>query len=125
MGTTEEIIQQHGSGERLEIHGNEKLAEYIKANTELQVDYNKAKGEINIPLKKKIDALAALAAAEQSGLEWGDIQTRQDSLDDVFVKLVNEPIGEQGETTFRRKKQKSRGAKHGQRKTNLFRLQSF
>ena len=98
MGTTEEIIKQHGSGERLEIHGNEKLADYIKSNTDLQVQYNNSKGEITIPLQQKIDALAALAAAEQSGLDWGDIQTRQDSLDDVFVKLVNEPIGEQGET---------------------------
>jgi ABC-2 type transport system ATP-binding protein len=62
MGTTEEIIQKHGSGERLEIHGNKQLADYIKANTELQVDYDAAKGEIFIPLKKKIDALAALAA---------------------------------------------------------------
>ena len=108
MGTTEEIIQQHGSGERLEIHGDEKLAEYIKANTELQVDYNKAKGEITIPLKKKIDALAALAAAEQSGMEWGDIQTRQDSLDDVFVKLVNEPVSEQGEAASEEKTSKKR-----------------
>jgi ABC-2 type transport system ATP-binding protein len=97
MGTSEEIIQQHGSGERLEIHGSQQLADYIKANTELQVDYNNAKGEITVPLKKKIDALAALAAAEQSGMEWGEIQTRQDSLDDVFIKLVREPLGEQGE----------------------------
>jgi len=96
MGTTEEIIQKHGSGERLEIHGSEKLAEYIRGNTELEVQYNN-KGEIIIPLKKKIDALAALSAAEQSGLEWGEIQTRQDSLDDVFVKLVTEPIDEQGD----------------------------
>jgi len=108
MGTTEEIIQQHGSGERLEIHGNEKLAEYIKANTELQVAYDKVKGEITIPLKKKIDALAALAAAEQSGLDWGEIQTRQDSLDDVFIKLVNEPIGEQGEVPHEEKGKKRR-----------------
>ena len=98
MGTSEEIINQHGSGERLEIHGNEKLADYIKANTELQVDYNKAKGEIIIPLRKKIDALAALAAAEQSGMEWGEIQTRQDSLDDVFVKLVTGLGNEQAQT---------------------------
>jgi ABC-2 type transport system ATP-binding protein len=108
MGTTEEIIQQHGSGERLEIHGSEKLSDYIKANTELQVDYNKTKGEITIPLKKKIDSLAALAAAEQSGLEWGDIQTRQDSLDDVFVKLVSEPVGEQGEAASEEKTHKKR-----------------
>jgi ABC-2 type transport system ATP-binding protein len=108
MGTTEEIIKQHGSRERLEIHGNEKLAEYIKANTELQVEYNASKGEITIPLKKKIDALAALAAAEQSGLDWGNIQTRQDSLDDVFIKLVSEPIGEQGEAESNEKSSKKR-----------------
>lgn len=99
MGTSDEIIAQHGSGERLEIHGSEKLADYIKANTELQVDYDRSKGEISIPLKKKIDALAALAAAEQSGLDWGEIQTRRDSLDDVFVKLVSGTVNEQGEIT--------------------------
>ncbi len=106
MGTTEEIIQQHGSGERLDIHGSEKLADYIRTHTELQVNYDKAKGEINIPLKKKIDSLAALAAAEESGLDWGQIQTRQDSLDDVFVKLVSEPAGEQGEAPVEQKAKK-------------------
>ena len=90
MGTSEDIIREHGSGERLEIHGSQKLADYIKANTDLQVDYNASREEIFIPLKKKIDALAALAAAEQSGMDWGEIQTPQDSLDDVLVKLVNE-----------------------------------
>ncbi len=108
MGTTEEIIQQHGSGERLEIHGTQKLADYVKSNTELQVDYDSVKEVVTIPLKKKIDALAALAAAEQSGLDWGDIQTRQDSLDDVFVKLVNEPVGEQGEVVSKEKTSKKR-----------------
>jgi ABC-2 type transport system ATP-binding protein len=103
MGTTEEIIQQHGSGERLDIHGSEKLADYIRANSDLQVDYDNAKGEVIIPLKKKIDALTALAAAEQSGLEWGEISTSKDSLDDVFVKLVNEPVGEQGEAAAEEK----------------------
>lgn len=106
MGTTNEIIKQHGSGERLTINGTEKLADYIKANTELQVDYDKTLGEIVIPLQKKIDALAALAAAEQSGMEWGQIQTRQDSLDDVFVKLVSEPAGEQGEVAVEQKPKK-------------------
>ncbi|MCL2358151.1 MAG: ABC transporter ATP-binding protein [Nitrososphaerota archaeon] len=99
IGTTQEIIQQHGSGERLEIHGSQQLADYIKENTELQVEYDPAIGIITVALKKKIDALAALAAAEQSGLEWGNIQTRQDSLDDVFIKLAREPLDEQEKTT--------------------------
>jgi len=98
IGTTQEIIQQHGSGERLEIQGNQNLANYIKENTELQVECDSQRGIITVLLKKKIDALAALAAAEQSGMEWGNIQTRQDSLDDVFIKLIKEPLDEQEET---------------------------
>ncbi len=96
MGTAEEIIQKHGSAERLEIHGSEKLANYIKANTELKVDYD-GKGLISVALTQKIDALAALAAAEQSGLDWGEIRTRRDSLEDVFVHMVSGTIDEHGE----------------------------
>src|SRR3990170_1863846 len=96
MGTADEIIEAHGSGERLEIHGTEDLANYIKANTELKVDFN-GKGLISVALNEKTDALAALAAAEQSGLDWGEIRTRRDSLDDVFVKLVSGTIDEHGE----------------------------
>ena len=97
MGTSDEIIAQHGSGERLEIHGTEQLALYIKANTELQVSYDKQRSVVSIPLKQKIDALAALAAADQSKMDYGDIQTRRDSLDDVFVKLVSGKVDEHGE----------------------------
>ena len=32
-GTSDEIIKQYGSGERLEIRGSEELADYIRANT--------------------------------------------------------------------------------------------
>jgi ABC-2 type transport system ATP-binding protein len=97
MGTSDEIIEQYGSGERLEIRGSEELARYIKANTELHVDYDGSKGVISMPIKQKIDALAALAAAEQSKMEWSDITTRRDSLDDVFVKLVSRKLSEHGE----------------------------
>jgi ABC-2 type transport system ATP-binding protein len=96
MGTSDEIIEEHGSGERLEIHGDKKLADYIKTNTELEIDFD-GRDLISIKLNQKIDALAALAAAEQSGLEWGEIHTRRDSLDDVFVKLVRGSMDEHGE----------------------------
>ena len=85
----------HGSGERLDIHGSKELADYIKANTDLEVDYRR--GIISVQLEQKIDALAALAAAEQSKLDWGEIHTRLDSLDDVFIKLVSGMVDEHGE----------------------------
>jgi ABC-2 type transport system ATP-binding protein len=96
MGTSDEIIEAHGSGERLEIHGTEKLATYLKANTKLKVEY-KGKGLISIAISQKHDTLAALTTIEQSGLEWRDLHTRRDSLDDVFVKLVSGRIDEKGE----------------------------
>lgn len=96
MGTAEDIIETHGSGERLEIHGTEELAAYVRANTNLEVEY-KGKGLVSIRLGQKHDALAALTAAEQSGQDWRDIHTRRDSLDDVFVKLVSGRIDEKGE----------------------------
>jgi ABC-2 type transport system ATP-binding protein len=96
MGTSDEIIEAHGSGERLEIHGTEELAAYVKANTKLKVKYN-SKGLISIAISQKHDALAALTTIEESGLEWRDLHTRRDSLDDVFVKLVSGRIDEKGE----------------------------
>jgi ABC-2 type transport system ATP-binding protein len=96
MGASDEIIEAHGSGERLEIHGSEELAAYVRAHTSLRTDYN-GKGLISIAISQKHDALTALTAIEQSGLDWHDLHARRDSLDDVFVKLVRGSIDEKGE----------------------------
>jgi ABC-2 type transport system ATP-binding protein len=96
LGTSDQIIEQFGSGERLDIHGSEKLAEYIRKNTELKVEFDPGTHYVSVPLRQKIDALAALAATEQSGLDWGDIHTRRDSLEDVFIKLVRGAVDESG-----------------------------
>jgi ABC-type multidrug transport system ATPase subunit len=96
MGAPEEIIEAHGSGDRLEIHGTEELATYLKTNTKLKVEYN-GKGLISIVISQKHDALTALATIEESGLEWHDLHTHRDSLDDVFVKLVSGRVDEKGE----------------------------
>ncbi len=95
MGTSEEIIARHGSGERLEIQGSEALANYIRADTGLDVGH--AGNEISIAIGTKNDALAALESAERSKMDWGDIRTRRDSLDDVFVRLVRGEVDETGD----------------------------
>lgn len=95
MGTSDEIITQHGSGERLEIHGAEELANHIRANTDLQVEFGN--GLISIPLRQKVDALTALEAAQESKMDWREIHIRSDSLDDVFVKLISGTMDEHGE----------------------------
>ncbi len=96
QGTVDEIIRQHGSGERLEINGSEELAQHIRDSTGLTVSHEE--GIVSILLRERDDALSALEAAKRSHLEWGDIRTRRDSLDDVFVKLVSGgTVAENGE----------------------------
>jgi ABC-2 type transport system ATP-binding protein len=113
-GTSEEIIKQHGSGERLEISGSEELANYIKANTRLDVGFKQ--GVISILLEQKTDALVVLEAAQRSKMPWGEIRTRVDSLDDVFVKLVSGVVDDRGEITSEARmadQGTDRGAGHG------------
>jgi ABC-2 type transport system ATP-binding protein len=107
IGTSEDIIESHGSGERLEIHGTEELAAYIRANTNLKAEYD-GKGLVSIAISQKHDALAALTAIERSGIEWRDLHTRRDSLDDVFVKLVSGRIDEKGEIRVENSTENSR-----------------
>jgi ABC-2 type transport system ATP-binding protein len=93
-GTPAEIISEYGSGEKVRVRGGEKLAEYLRKNTGLDVAYSD--GVITIILKKKEDTLAVLEAIGGSGEDWSDLTVRQDSLEEVFVKLVGSKISEEG-----------------------------
>ncbi len=33
-----------------------------------------------------------MGGLEASGLDWSDLRTKRDSLEDIFVKLVGEPM---------------------------------
>jgi ABC-2 type transport system ATP-binding protein len=87
MGTTSEIVSKHGSGERMIVKAGEDLARYLRENTKLQVEWD-GSGHVTVLLKDKKDALTALAAIEESGLEWSELATKRDSLEDVFLRMV-------------------------------------
>ncbi|MBO0887860.1 ABC transporter ATP-binding protein [Candidatus Bathyarchaeota archaeon] len=93
-GTPSEIVEKLGSGERLEVRGDEKLADHVRQETGLDVTYDK--GLVSVRLRDKSEALVALSSIDQSALPWKDLRTRQDSLEDIFVRLVGGTIGEEG-----------------------------
>jgi ABC-2 type transport system ATP-binding protein len=93
-GTPKEIIEKFGSGERLEVRGDEKLADHVRRETGLDVTYDK--GLVSVKLRDKSEAVLALSSIDQSGLPWRDLRTRQDSLEDIFVRLVGGTIEEEG-----------------------------
>jgi ABC-2 type transport system ATP-binding protein len=93
-GSPREIIARHGTGERLRVSGEEQLAEYLKKNSSLRVEYTD--GEVIVHLQGKEDALKTIELIERSGLAYEDLSIRQDSLEDVFIRLVGKPIDSDG-----------------------------
>jgi ABC-2 type transport system ATP-binding protein len=92
-GTPEEIIEKHGSTEKLTVTADEKLAKYLADNTKLKVGFDK-KGVVLVTLEQKKDALLALGAMEESGIHYDNITTRRDSLEDIFIRMVGEEARE-------------------------------
>ncbi len=94
-GTPSEIIAEYGSGEKVSVRGGQKLADYLKTNTGLDARY--AEGLVTVSLRRKEDTIAVVEAIGRSGMEWSDLTVRNDSLEDVFVKLVGSTISEEGQ----------------------------
>lgn len=92
-GSPLELIANYGSGERLSVRGSQALADYLVSHTRLLVEYAKS-GYVSIVMRNKNDTLEAIAAIEQSGMEWSDLSTERESLEDIFVKLVGTTIDE-------------------------------
>ncbi|MDA4132610.1 MAG: ABC transporter ATP-binding protein [Thaumarchaeota archaeon] len=94
-GTPAEIISEYGSGEKIRVRGGQNLADYLKKNMGLDVTYSE--GVVTVRIKRKEDILAVLEAIGKSGLDWSDLTVRQDSLEEVFVKLVGSKISDEGQ----------------------------
>jgi ABC-2 type transport system ATP-binding protein len=85
-GTPAGIIAQFGRPERLRVAAPPALAEYLRTHLELPVSADG--GQVEVEMAAKEDALRVLEAIATSGLPWSGFQTAQDTLEDVFVRLV-------------------------------------
>ena len=87
-GSPHEIIAAHGRPERLRFQAAPALADYLR--TKLPLTVAVADGRVDVELPDKGDALRVLAAVEASGIPWATFSTAQDTLEDVFVRLVGQ-----------------------------------
>ena len=87
-GTPGEIISKLGRPERLSFRAPPALAEYLRGRVGLPVSV--ADGRVEVELRDKKDAVRVLAAVDASGLPWESFSTVQDTLEDVFIRLVGQ-----------------------------------
>jgi ABC-2 type transport system ATP-binding protein len=85
-GSPEEIIRAHGRPPRLRVDAPPELAGYL--SRELGLAAQAEDGHVEVELADKHDALRVLAAVDRSGLPWDRVATEEETLEDVFVRLV-------------------------------------
>ena len=87
-GSPQQIISAHGRPERLRFQAPSALADHLRAKLALPVTV--VDGRVDVELHEKGDALRVLSAVESSGIPWQTFSTAQDTLEDVFVRLVGQ-----------------------------------
>jgi ABC-2 type transport system ATP-binding protein len=85
-GATSDILRQYGRPERLRIEGDPAMADPLRRQLGLPVEVKD--GAISVELLEKKDALRILTWVEASGYSYRGFSTAQDTLEDVFIRLV-------------------------------------
>jgi len=85
MGSPSAIISKFGRPERIRIVGDPLIAARLKP---LGLSMTQADGEVEVELHSKNDALPILQTVSMSGLQWESFSTVNDSLEDVFIRMV-------------------------------------
>jgi ABC-2 type transport system ATP-binding protein len=102
-GSPLDLIAQYSTSEHLRVTCDRSLYEYVKANTNLEAQYDDQQRYLLILLRNRGDAVAAFDSIVKSNQEWSDLSTERDSLEDIFIKLVGVRLDEEGsipETTL-------------------------
>jgi ABC-2 type transport system ATP-binding protein len=85
-GTPAGIIRQYGGPDRVRVIASPALADYLRARLSLPVRVSDSSVEVETPQQSDLEKV--LTAIEASGIPWRSFTTRQDTLEDVFIRLV-------------------------------------
>ncbi|HLY77620.1 MAG TPA: ABC transporter ATP-binding protein [Thermoplasmata archaeon] len=85
-GRPADIIQRYGHPERLRILGDPALGDPLRRAVGLPVEV--VDGGVTVELHAKGDALRILSWLDSSGYSYRSFSTAQDTLEDVFLRLV-------------------------------------
>jgi len=97
-GSPSAIISEFGRPERIRIVGDPSIAARLKP---LGLSMTQSDGEVEVELHSKNDALPILETVSASGLRWESFSTVNDSLEDVFIRLVGHLEDSASTTTTR------------------------
>jgi len=84
-GAPDVLISQFGRPERIRVVGDPALSDRLRP---MGLPTSQSNGAVEVEMRSKNDALPILQAVSTSGLRWESFSTVNDSLEDVFIRLV-------------------------------------
>ena len=87
-GSPKEIIEKMGKGRRLHLERSEPLENFLKTGSEIEYDVHG--NEITVVVNSAKDITEILNFAELNKLELKNFSLKEDTLEDIFVNLIEE-----------------------------------
>ena len=84
-GAPDALIAQFGRPERIRITGDPSIADKLRP---MGLPISQSADSVEVEMRSKDDAVPVLQTVASSGLRWESFSTVNDSLEDVFIKLV-------------------------------------
>jgi ABC-2 type transport system ATP-binding protein len=84
-GTPSEIISRYGRGKRLLFSGDKRIEEEIRGQG-LKIE--KEDGLLSVPVSEGQELPRLLTVIAQAGIKLDRLQLKEDTLEDVFIKMV-------------------------------------
>ncbi len=85
-GTPSEIISRFGRPERLRLTADPAVVERLRGAFPFPVV--RLDGAIEVEIRSKSDVVRVIDFVESTGLPWSRLSTEEDTLEDVFIRLV-------------------------------------
>ncbi len=89
-GSPKEIIEKMGKGRRLHLEKSEPLEQFLKMGSE--IEYEVHGDEITVVVNSTKDITEILNFAEENKLELKNFSLKEDTLEDIFVNLIEEEV---------------------------------
>jgi len=85
-GSPEQIIRRMGKGRRLHLKNSDRLTRHLQDN--LGLEFTVKGDDVSIGVRNNNDVINVLRYAEENGIELTNLSLQEDTLEDIFVDLI-------------------------------------
>jgi ABC-2 type transport system ATP-binding protein len=98
MDSPQELISKYGKRNLLILKKTSSEAVPSIEKLGIRANYDQSTGDVTVHLNHSVTVSDVLHSLSGSGIPFGELQLRRSSLEDVFLNLTGESLGEEEDT---------------------------